>query len=136
MTLFVDTSALVKRYVVEPGRDDVLAAMATDDLWVASALARTEAALCLARVAATPRQAERLQQLLAEDWDAFHVVPLDDRCLATAAELGAAHGVSASTAVHLAAASRLPKPVRYLTLDPRQVSAVVSLELELLTSGQ
>lgn len=134
MTLFVDTSALVKRYVVEPGRDDVLAAMAADDVWVASALARTEAALCLARVAATPRQAERLQRLLAEDWDAFHVVPVDDRCLATAAELGAGYSLSASTAIHLAAASRLPRPVRYLTLDPRQVSAVVSLELELVTS--
>ena len=134
MTLFVDTSALVKRYVAEPGRDEVLAAMASDEVWVASALARTEAALCLARVAVTPRQAERLQRLLADDWDAFHVVPVDDRCLATAAELGANYGVTASTAIHLAAATRLPKPVRFLTLDPRQVSAAVGLDLELVTS--
>lgn len=130
MTLFVDSSALVKRYVDEPGRDAVLAAMGDDEVWVASALARTEAALCLARVAATPRQNERLQRLLAADWDAFHVVPVDDRCLATAAEIGANFGLRVVDAIHLAAASRLPAPVRYLTLDPRQVSAAVALDLQ------
>jgi uncharacterized protein len=130
--LFLDTSALVKRYVDEPGRDAVMAAMADDHVWVASELARTEAALTLTRVAATSRQADRLHRLLAEDWDAFHVVPVDDRCLATAAELGSNYGLSVSHAIHLAAASRLPKPVGYLTLDPRQVSAAVALDLDLV----
>jgi uncharacterized protein with PIN domain len=134
--LFVDTSALVKRYVDEPGRDVVLEAMATDDVWVASALARTEAALTLTRVAATARQADRLHRLLADDWDAFHVVPVDDRCLAVAADLGSNHGLALSHAIHLAAATRLPKPVRYLTLDPRQVSTAVALDLDLLGSRE
>jgi predicted nucleic acid-binding protein len=136
MTLFIDTSALVKRYVDEPGRDVVVGAKEADDVWVASELARTEAALTLARVAATPRQVDRLHRMLADDWDAFHVVPVDDRCLAAAAELGSNHGVTVSTAIHLAAASRLPKPVKYLTLDPRQVSAAVALDLDLLGSRE
>ena len=134
--LFVDTSALVKRYVDEPWREVVLEAMAADDIWVASELARTEAALTLTRVAATARQADRLHRLLADDWDAFHVVPVDDRCLAAAAEIGSGHGVSVSTAIHLAAASRLPRPVGFLTLDPRQVSAAVALDLDLLGSRE
>jgi predicted nucleic acid-binding protein len=134
--IFVDTSALVKRYVDEPGRDLVLEVMAGDHVWVASELARAEAALALTRVAATSRQADRLHRLLADDWDAFHVVPVDDRCLAAAAEIGSGHGVSVSTAIHLAAASRLPKPVGYLTLDPRQVSAAVALDLDLLGSRE
>ncbi|MCU1486067.1 MAG: hypothetical protein JWN67_2813 [Actinomycetia bacterium] len=132
--LFVDTSALVKRYVDEPERDAVNEAMAADDVWVASELARTEAALTLARVAATPRQVDRLHRMLADDWDAFHVVPVDDRCLAVAAELGASYGLAVTHAIHLAAASRLPKPLRYLTLDPRQVSAAVALDLDLVAS--
>jgi uncharacterized protein with PIN domain len=132
MTLFVDTSALVKRYVEEPGREVVVEAMAADGVWVASELARTEAALVLARVAATSRQVERLHRMLADDWDAFHVVPVDDRCLAAAAEIGADYGLSVSHAIHLAAATRLPKPVGYLTLDPRQVSAAVALDLDLV----
>ena len=132
MTLFVDSSALVKRYVDEPGRDLVLEAMAGDDVWCASALARTEAMLTLHRVAATPRQADRLTLLLLADWDAFHVIPVDERCLATAAELGANYGLAVSHAIHLAAASRLPKPVQYLSLDPRQVAAAVDLDLDLV----
>ena len=128
--LFVDTSALVKRYVQEPGRDLVVDAMAGDDRWCASELARTEALLVLHRIAATPRQAERLARLLQADWDAFHVVPVDDRCLATAADIGANFGLGVVDAIHLAAATRLPGPVRYLTLDPRQVSAAVALDLD------
>ena len=48
------------------------------------------------------------------------------------AEIGSNHGVTVSTAIHLAAASRLPKPVRYLTLDARQVTAAVALDLDLV----
>lgn len=134
MTLFVDTSALVKRYVLEPGRDVVLDAMAGHDVWCASAIARTEAALVLHRVAVSRRQAERLERLLADDWDGFHVVPVDERCLATAAEIGANHGLAVAHAIHLAAATRLPRPVAYLTLDPRQVTAAVALDLDLVVS--
>lgn len=133
MVLFVDTSALVKRYVDEPGRDTVVAAMAGDDEWCASELARTEAMLTLHRMAATPRQADRLWRALRADWDAFHVVPVDDRCLAAAVDIGANHGLAVNHAIHLAAASRLPRPVRYLTLDPRQVSTAIALDLELVT---
>ena len=32
--------------------------------------------------------------------------------------------------IHLAAATRLPRPVRFLTLDPRQVLTAVALDLE------
>ena len=132
MTLFVDSSALLKRYVDEPDRELVLEAMAADDVWCASALCRTEAMLVLHRIAATPRQADRLTAMLRADWDAFHVVPVDERCLASAADIGANYGLKAVDAIHLAAAARLPRPVRYLTLDPRQVSAAVALDLELV----
>jgi len=132
MTLFVDTSALVKRYVDEPGRDHVVAHMDADDTWCASGMARTEAMLALHRLAATPGQADRLWRALLSDWDAFHVVPVDDRCLATAAELGSNFGLRLAHAVQLAAADRLPRPVRFLTLDDRQVAAAVALDLEVV----
>ena len=131
----IDSSALVKRYVDEPGRDVVLEAMAADDGWCASALCLTEAKLVLHRIAATPRQAERLWGALHDDWDAFHVIPLDEQCLAAATDIGANYGIGVSHAIHLAAATRLPKPVRYLTLDPRQVPAAVALDLDVCADG-
>jgi predicted nucleic acid-binding protein len=73
--------------------------------------------------------------MLHADWDAFAVVPVDERCLAAAADIGANYGLKVVDAVHLAAATRLPRPVRYLTLDARQVSAAVALELEVVTSS-
>jgi predicted nucleic acid-binding protein len=134
MMLFVDSSALVKRYVDEPGRDLVLAAMDEADGWFASAIARTEALLILNRLAANPRQAERLGRALRADWDAFHVVPVDERCLHTAETIGANFGLRLAHAIQLAAADRLPRPLRFLTLDDRQVAAAVALDLEVVAS--
>ncbi len=128
--LAVDTSALVKRYVDEPESEQVSALMDADPVWCASELVRCEVSILLARLATSRRQADHLTRLFHADWDAFHVVPVDERCLTRAAEIGADFGLRVVDAIHLAAASRLPSPVRYLTLDPRQVLAAVALDLE------
>jgi uncharacterized protein with PIN domain len=108
LTLFVDTSALVRRYVHGPGRDLVLEAMAADPDWCASALARSEALLALHRLALTPSQHARMWGRLRDDWDAFVVVPVDDRCLAHAVELGATFGLR--TVDRSTAARSRPRP--------------------------
>ena len=128
--LAVDTAALVKRYVDEPESEQVSALMDADPVWCASELVRCEVSILLARLATSRRQADHLTRLFHADWDAFHVVPVDERCLTRAAEIGADFGLRVVDAIHLAAASRLPSPVRYLTLDPRQVLAAVALDLE------
>jgi predicted nucleic acid-binding protein len=127
VTLFVDTSALVRRYVQGAGRDLVLDAMAADPVWCASALCRSETLLALHRLAVTPSQHERMWGHLRDDWDAFVVVPVDDRCLAHAVELGASYGLRTVDSVHLAAADRLPRPATYLTFDHRQIPAAAGL---------
>ena len=133
MTLFVDTSALVKRYVAEPDRQLVIDTMAADDVWVASSLARTEAMLTLHQLAPGPHSQERLWHAFRDDWDAFVVVPVDDRCLARAVELGAQFSLRVVDAIHLAAADRLPRPLKYLTFDRRQIPAASALELEVVS---
>jgi uncharacterized protein len=127
VTLFVDTSALVRRYVQGPGRDLALEAMAADPVWCASALCRSETLLALHRLAVTPGQHERMWGHLRDDWDAFVVIPVDDRCLAHAVELGAGYGLRTVDAVHLAAADLLPRPATYLTFDHRQIPAAAGL---------
>lgn len=133
MTVFVDTSALVQRYVVERDRDLVVDTMDADGVWVASALARTEAMMTLHQLAPGPHSQERLWHAFRDDWDAFVVVPLDDRCLARAAELGAEFSLRIADALHLAAADRLPRPARYLTLDRRQIPAAAALGFEVVS---
>lgn len=133
MTLFVDTSALVRRYLHDRHRSLVIDAMAEEDAWCASALARTEAQLVLHRAAVSGRQQSELWRALRDEWEAFWVIPLDDRCMARAVEVGATYGVRIVDAVHLAAASRLPEPVRYLTFDRRQIPAAAALGFEVLS---
>jgi hypothetical protein len=134
MTLYVDTSALVRRYLHDRHRPMVLDAMAVDEPWCASALVRTEAQVALHRASVSARQQTTLWRALRDEWDAFWVVPLDDRCMARAVELGATYGVRIVDAVHLAAADRLPGPLRYLTFDRRQIPAADALGFEVVSA--
>ena len=133
MTLYVDTSALVRRYLHDRHRPLVLDAMAGEDAWAASSLVRTEAQLALHRASVSARQQRALWRELRDEWEAFWVVPLDERCMARAVEVGATYGVRIVDAVHLAAADRLPRPVRYLTFDRRQIPAAAALGFEVLS---
>ncbi|HEX2850352.1 MAG TPA: type II toxin-antitoxin system VapC family toxin [Acidimicrobiales bacterium] len=133
MTLFVDTSALVRRYVDEPGRNLVVETMASEPTWVASALTRTEAMMTLHHLSVSAHQQSRLWGGFRDDWDAFVVVPVDQRCLVRAAELGSHYAVRVADAIQLAAADRLPRPVRYLTFDRRQIPAAAALGFEVVS---
>jgi predicted nucleic acid-binding protein len=132
VTLYVDTSALVRRYLHDRHRTLVVEAMDGCDAWAASSLVRTEAQLALHRAAVSERQQAALWRALRDEWEAFWVVPLDDRCMARAVELGATYGVRIVDAIHLAAADRLPAPVRYLTFDRRQIPAAAALGFEVI----
>lgn len=132
MTLAVDPSALIARYVPGPDRELVNATMADDATWCASDMARTEVMLALHRVAGAQVLADELWAAARADFDAFVLVPVDERCIARATELGAAYGLRTIDAIHLAAADRLPRPVRYLTLDRHQIPAAAALGFDLV----
>lgn len=130
--LAIDTSALVRRYVRATGHGLVTEAMAEHPTWCASALARAETLQVLHHVAVSSSQHQSLWSALRSDWERFHVVPVDDRCLADAVEIGSTFRVRSTDAIHLAAAARLPRPVRYLTFDRRQIPAAAGLGFEVL----
>ena len=121
--LFLDTSALIKRYVEEDGTTLVLRRMSEDLEWVVSAVARTEAEITLCRLGFDGSLSSATKSRLGEDWEHCHVVPIDPACLARAAELGCQYDVRTLDALHLAAADRLPEPRVILTFDRRQADA-------------
>ena len=129
MTLFLDTSALVKRYVAEEGSEAVLRRMDADREWVVSAVARTEAEIALCRLGFEPDQIAELSRRLRRDWERCHVVPVDPACLDRAAEIGCQYQVRTLDAVHLAAADRLPAQSVVLTFDQRQAEAARMMDL-------
>jgi uncharacterized protein len=135
LTVFLDTSALLKRYVEEPGTEDVLVAMEEDQEWVASAIARTEAELALCRLVTDDRQLEGVRGRFRADWARVLVVPVDPECLRAASKIGCSHGLRTLDAIHLAAASRLEQPCTIITFDLAQASAAAGLGMSVRPSS-
>lgn len=127
MTVALDTTALLARFLDGPARDPVVAAMEADHDWCASALALTEALLVLDRLFDSPAAAADLRRLVRDDWERIAVVPVDRDCLERAAELGRLQPLRVADAIHLAAAARLPEPVTYCTLDAAQIPVALAL---------
>lgn len=134
MTVALDTSALLGRYLSGPHRAVVVAAMAADPVWCASALARAEALGMVDRVCDLSTDGDRVRRALRDDWERIHVVPLDQRCLDRAAELTREQPLRSVDALHLAAADRLPSPVTFVTFDPRQIPVALALGFEVAST--
>ena len=130
MTLFLDTTALLARYLDGPARPVVLEAMHADTVWCASALALSESLMLVDRLGDDPVRTDELRRALRDDWERTHVVPVDQRCLDRAAELGRTQPVRTVDAIHLAAADRLPRPLTFITFDPGQIPVAMSLGFE------
>ncbi|MDQ2680219.1 MAG: type II toxin-antitoxin system VapC family toxin [Candidatus Eremiobacteraeota bacterium] len=108
MTLYLDTSALVKLYIEEPEaqlvRDAVsgAAGIATSQLGyveLRSALARRRREGSIT----APDYAQLLGQV-EPDFRGFYLIPVSRRLIADSAELSERHGLRAYDAVHLASA--------------------------------
>lgn len=127
MTLFLDTSALLRRYVADGERPLVIETMTADPTWVASSLTRTELQLALHAAAGSPTGQRELWAAVRDDWEAFWEIPVDARCLARATEIGARYGLALVDALHLAAAARLPGPIQFLTFERQQIPAAADL---------
>ena len=134
MTLALDTTALLARFLSGPTRATVVDAMADDGDWCASALALTEALMLVDRLT-DPGQAVVLRRALRDDWDCFAVVPVDQVCLDRAADLGRQHPLRTTDAIHLAAADRLPRPTTYLTFDAHQIPVALALGLDVVSTA-
>ena len=108
MFLYLDSSALVKRYIDEP-HSEAVAHLMDETLAVGtSAISRVEVGAALARAARGDRLdaegARGAREQFADDWPDFGKVPVTDRLLTRAEELAWKHGLRAYDAVQLAAA--------------------------------
>ena len=86
------------------------------------------------RVCDLPGDGDRIRRALTDDWERFHVVPVDQACLDRAAELTRTQPLRTVDALHLAAADRLPRPVTYVTFDPRQIPVALALGFDVAST--
>jgi uncharacterized protein len=127
VSIALDTSALLALAVDGPARAVVLAALDGDAVWSASALALTEALPAIDRLTDEDVLRADLEDAVRLAWDHVHVVPVDQRVLDRAAALARDQPVRLTSAVHLAAAERMPPPVRFVTFDPGQIPVALGL---------
>ena len=134
MSSYVDSSALLKRYVEEA------------DSVAADALLRADGALRTARhtIVEVRRNLARLlsgrdlaaaRTAFADDLRSFSVIELDEATCESAAAIAETTGVRTLDALHLAAAQRVSAPgVGFLTFDLRQAQAARAIGLTVVTA--
>lgn len=97
--LYLDASALVKRYVAEEGSEALIAAMGSAESWVICRVGYVETVRALG-LAAGKRAVKRFNA----DWPSFEVVEIDTSLAEHAAELASKEELRSLDALHLAAA--------------------------------
>jgi uncharacterized protein len=116
LKLYLDSSALVKRYVAEPGSEAVLRAMEDAESWTSCRLAFVETARAIG-LRAGPAGTSRF---LGEWRDYFDVIELDRELSERAGGLAVETQLRALDAVHLAAALSIERQVlTFATWDVR-----------------
>lgn len=134
MTLYLDTSALVASHVDGGARPVVIEALASDDDWCTSAVTLAEALALIDRLTDEVVLRNDLEDAVRLLWDRLHVVPVDGDCLEGAGALMREQPVHLADAIHLSAASRLPRPLRFVTFDPAQIPVALSLGFEVISA--
>lgn len=128
MTLYVDSSALLKRYVDEHDSQASVQLMTTDPAIVTSRLTEVEVRRNLTRLlSGDDLQAKRRE--LTVDLDAFALVALDATTCSEAARIAEQTQCRSLDAIHLAAAYRAGPATTVLTFDLRQAQAARAIGL-------
>ena len=134
MTTFLDSSALVKRYVNEPDSDYAAALIDADNVLVSSWLTVVEVRRTVARIL-SGNDLSRAKELIAEDFDKIALVSPDASTWQTAADIAEALGVRSLDSVQLACAQRLRiTGLRFVTFDIRQGVAARALGFSVVGS--
>lgn len=126
MTLYADSSALLKRYIEESDSDEAEAHLGSDPALVTGRHAIVEVRRNLARML-DGTQLLQARAAFAEDLAAFSLVELDERTTELAATIAEETGVRTLDALHLGAARRLGTALTFLTFDIRQAQVARSL---------
>ena len=132
MTVFLDASAVVALHVDVRERRGVLDAL--EPVTCVSALSLTEALAVIDKLTDEAVFRADIEDAIRVQWDRYAVVPVDQRCLDRAATLLREQPIRLADALQLAAAERLPRPVRYVTFDPIQIPVALGLGYDVVSS--
>jgi predicted nucleic acid-binding protein len=126
VTLYADSSALLKRYVDEPDSQRAVELLASDDELVTGRHTVVEVRRNLARLL-EPVAATAARAAFVHDLESFALIELDADTCEVSATIAEQTGVRTLDAMHLGAARRLGTTLTFLTFDVRQAQAARAL---------
>jgi len=129
--LYVDTSALLKRYLDEPESDACERHLLADPAWITGRHTSVEVRRNLARLLRGDALDEA-NAAFVEDWQRTAIVELDAVTCERAAEVAEATGARTLDALHIAAAMRVGGSLSFITYDVRQAIAARQLGLNVI----
>ena len=134
MSTYVDSSALLKRYVEEADSTAADALLRADPALLTARHTIVEVRRNLARLL-SGRELMAARAVFAEDLASFSLIELDETTCESAAMIAETTGARTLDALHLAAAQRVASPgVGFLTFDLRQAQAARALGLTVVTA--
>src|SRR3990172_12925951 len=108
MNLYLDTSALIKRYISETGTEDVRAWIRAAEAISLSTMTRAETTAGLTRLQSRGILTQENYMTALEqfrlDWEWYQRLPINEELIARADFIACQHGLRGYDAVHLAAA--------------------------------
>lgn len=132
MPIYVDTSAILKRYLDEPDSDAAEAYLVADPRWFSGRHTYVEVRRNLAR-ALSDEELVRMRDAFESDWRRTSSIELDEVTCRLAADIGEHTGLRSLDALHLAAATRLGADVlSFFTYDIRQAQVARGLGFTVL----
>jgi predicted nucleic acid-binding protein len=137
MMVYADTSAIIKKYVDEPGSNEVRDLILRTPVIATCVVSRAEAAAAFARAARigslSPPDAEACHKLFSREWKHFARIRVTEALIARADVLAWTFKLRGYDAVHLAAAlnwsERLAETVTVATFDRELWDAATETEL-------
>lgn len=127
MIIYLDTSALVKRYVFEQGSDQVHQKISRADMAGTSLITYPETLSAFSRNLSersfNRRYYDLIRRAFEKDWRRIHVIDFTEPIARSAGKLIRQHGLRGFDAIHLATAmqfkSWISAPVTFLCFDDK-----------------
>lgn len=137
---YLDSSALVKRYVDEPGSANVAAILRGDQAVHAASITEVEVVAALARRSKAPDAdtaviAEAIREVRAQFDSVIQIVDLSPAVLDEAARLAAKHALRGYDAVQLAAALAVSEELKQIDVETHLISADLELNAAAIAEG-
>jgi uncharacterized protein len=138
--LYLDASALVKRYIQEKASQDVNTWIEAADMVVTGLLTRVEVAAAIARAGRmkliTPDEILAAVRQFRSEWESFQRLPITENMVVRGDALAVEHNLRGYDATHLACAliwqETLGAPVTLASFDSQLIEAARGVQMAYL----